>query len=39
MRETHHAAMPYEMVERSMSLFGEEVVPRLRQILTRAVLA
>ena len=30
-------AMPYDMVERSMSLFGEEVVPRLRQILTRAV--
>ena len=30
-------AMPYDMVERSMSLFGEEVVPRLRQVLTRAV--
>ena len=30
-------AMPYEMVERSMSLFGEEVVPRIRQVLTRAV--
>jgi hypothetical protein len=30
-------AMPYDMVERSMGLFGEEVVPRLRQILTRAV--
>jgi hypothetical protein len=30
-------AMPYDMVERSMSLFGEEVVPRIRQGLTRAV--
>jgi hypothetical protein len=30
-------AMPYDMVERSMSLFGEEVVPRIRQVLTRAV--
>ena len=30
-------AMPYDMVERSMSLFGQEVVPRLRQVLTRAV--
>jgi hypothetical protein len=29
--------MPYDMVERSMSLFGEEVVPRIRQVLTRAV--
>ena len=24
------------MVERSMSLFGEDVVPRIRQVLTRA---
>jgi hypothetical protein len=30
-------AMPYDMVERSMSLFGEEVIPRIRQVLTRAV--
>jgi hypothetical protein len=30
-------AMPYDMVERSMSLFGEEVVPRIRQVLTHAV--
>ena len=30
-------AMPYDMVERSMSLFGEEVVARIRQVLTRAV--
>jgi hypothetical protein len=26
-------AMPYDMVERSMKLFGEEVVPRIRHIL------
>jgi len=31
-------AMPYDMVERSMSLFGEEVVPRIRHVLTRAVI-
>ena len=30
-------AMPYDMVERSMSLFGEEVVPRIRQVLTHSV--
>jgi alkanesulfonate monooxygenase SsuD/methylene tetrahydromethanopterin reductase-like flavin-dependent oxidoreductase (luciferase family) len=30
-------AMPYDTVERSMSLFGEELVPRIRQVLTRAV--
>jgi alkanesulfonate monooxygenase SsuD/methylene tetrahydromethanopterin reductase-like flavin-dependent oxidoreductase (luciferase family) len=30
-------AMPYDMVERSMSLFGEEVVPRIRHVLTHAV--
>ena len=29
-------AMPYDMVERSMSLFGEEVVPRIRHVLTHA---
>jgi hypothetical protein len=29
--------MPYDMVERSMSLIGEEVVPRIRQVLTRGV--
>ena len=29
--------MPYDMVERSMSLFGEAVVPRIRHVLTRAV--
>jgi alkanesulfonate monooxygenase SsuD/methylene tetrahydromethanopterin reductase-like flavin-dependent oxidoreductase (luciferase family) len=28
-------AMPYDMVERSMSLFGEEVVPRIRHVLDR----
>jgi alkanesulfonate monooxygenase SsuD/methylene tetrahydromethanopterin reductase-like flavin-dependent oxidoreductase (luciferase family) len=28
-------AMPYDMVERSMTLFGEEVVPRIRPILDR----
>jgi alkanesulfonate monooxygenase SsuD/methylene tetrahydromethanopterin reductase-like flavin-dependent oxidoreductase (luciferase family) len=27
-------AMPYDMVERSMTRFGEEVVPRLRQALS-----
>jgi hypothetical protein len=26
-------AMPYEMVERSMHAFGEEVVPRIRHVL------
>jgi alkanesulfonate monooxygenase SsuD/methylene tetrahydromethanopterin reductase-like flavin-dependent oxidoreductase (luciferase family) len=26
-------AMPYDMVERSMTLFGEEVVPRIRHLL------
>ena len=30
-------AMPYDMVERSMSLFGEAVVPRIRHVLTQAV--
>jgi alkanesulfonate monooxygenase SsuD/methylene tetrahydromethanopterin reductase-like flavin-dependent oxidoreductase (luciferase family) len=29
-------AMPYDMVERSMTLFGAEVVPRLRPVLDRA---
>ena len=29
--------LDYDMVERSMSLFGEEVIPRIRQVLTRAV--
>jgi alkanesulfonate monooxygenase SsuD/methylene tetrahydromethanopterin reductase-like flavin-dependent oxidoreductase (luciferase family) len=28
-------AMPYDMVERSMTLFGEEVMPRIRQVLDR----
>jgi alkanesulfonate monooxygenase SsuD/methylene tetrahydromethanopterin reductase-like flavin-dependent oxidoreductase (luciferase family) len=28
-------AMPYDMVERSMTLFGEEVMPRIRPILDR----
>jgi alkanesulfonate monooxygenase SsuD/methylene tetrahydromethanopterin reductase-like flavin-dependent oxidoreductase (luciferase family) len=28
-------AMPYDMVERSMTLFGEEVVPRIRRVLGR----
>ena len=28
-------AMPYDMVERSMTAFGEEVVPRIRDILDR----
>ncbi|HVH77703.1 MAG TPA: LLM class flavin-dependent oxidoreductase [Stellaceae bacterium] len=28
-------AMPYDMVERSMRLFGEEVVPRIRHLLDR----
>ena len=26
-------AMPYAMVERSMALFGEEVMPRIRHLL------
>ena len=25
--------MPYDMVERSMTLFGEEVVPKIRRLL------
>jgi alkanesulfonate monooxygenase SsuD/methylene tetrahydromethanopterin reductase-like flavin-dependent oxidoreductase (luciferase family) len=29
-------AMPYDMVERSMTLFGEEVIPRIRRVLDRA---
>jgi hypothetical protein len=29
------AAMPYDMVERSMTAFGEEVVPRIRHVLDR----
>ena len=29
-------AMPYDKVERSMTLFGEEVVPRIRRVLDRA---
>src|SRR5437764_12067125 len=28
-------AMPYDTVERSMRLFGEEVVPRIRHLLDR----
>ena len=28
-------AMPYDMVERSMSAFGEGVVPRIRRVLDR----
>ncbi len=28
-------AMPYDMVERSMTRFGEEVLPRLRRALLR----
>ena len=28
-------AMPYDMVERSMTTFGEEVVPRIRHVLDR----
>jgi len=28
-------AMPYDMVERSMTLFGDEVVPRIRHLLDR----
>lgn len=28
-------AMPYNMVERSMTLFGEEVMPRMRHVLGR----
>ena len=28
-------AMPYHMVERSMTLFGEEVMPRIRHVLGR----
>jgi hypothetical protein len=29
-------AMPYDMVERSMTVFGEEVVPRIRHLLEGA---
>jgi alkanesulfonate monooxygenase SsuD/methylene tetrahydromethanopterin reductase-like flavin-dependent oxidoreductase (luciferase family) len=32
-------AMPYDMVERSMSAFGEEVVPRIRRVLGRSAAA
>ena len=32
-------AMPYDMFERSMSAFGEEVVPRIRHVLDRDVAA
>ena len=28
-------AMPYDTVERSMTLFGAEVMPRIRRILDR----
>ena len=28
-------AMPYDMVERSMTAFGEDVVPRIRPVLDR----
>jgi hypothetical protein len=28
--------MPYDMVERSMTLFGEEVVPHVRHLLDGA---
>jgi hypothetical protein len=27
--------MPYDMLERSMTRFGEEVVPRIRYVLDR----
>ena len=27
--------MPYDMVEHSMTAFGEEVVPRIRHLLVR----
>jgi hypothetical protein len=27
--------MPYDMVERSMTAFGEEVMPRIRRVLDR----
>jgi hypothetical protein len=30
-------AMPYDMVERSMSLFGGEMVPRIRDVLSHAL--
>ncbi len=32
-------AIPYDMVERSMTLFGAEVVPRIRPVLDRAAAA
>ena len=32
-------AMPYDMVERSMTTFGEEVVPRIRHVLDRDTVA
>jgi alkanesulfonate monooxygenase SsuD/methylene tetrahydromethanopterin reductase-like flavin-dependent oxidoreductase (luciferase family) len=32
-------AMPYDMVERSMTAFGEEVVPRIRHLLDRGAAA
>jgi alkanesulfonate monooxygenase SsuD/methylene tetrahydromethanopterin reductase-like flavin-dependent oxidoreductase (luciferase family) len=32
-------AMPYDMVERSMALFGEEVMPRIRHVLDHAGVA
>ena len=28
-------AMPYDMVERSMTAFGAEVMPRIRDVLDR----
>jgi hypothetical protein len=28
-------AMPYDMVERAMTRFGEEVMPRIRHVLDR----
>jgi hypothetical protein len=28
-------AMPYDMVDRSMTAFGEQVVPRIRHVLDR----
>jgi alkanesulfonate monooxygenase SsuD/methylene tetrahydromethanopterin reductase-like flavin-dependent oxidoreductase (luciferase family) len=28
-------AMPYDTVERSMTLFGDEVMPRIRRVLDR----
>jgi hypothetical protein len=32
-------AMPYDMVERSMTAFGDEVMPRIRDVLDRKAAA